>query len=314
MGKIAAYLLIGVGVGISFAWWQGFGAANEDFGAGIAVEDRAPLERRLSELETSLALERYERQSLADELEALRVTVAARAADADGGARGDPRERIASLLESGNTDSPVAERIRERFPDGLPQSRDEIERMMEQRQIDRFVAAGLAPDRAQWIMQREDELAMEVLQARYAAAQNGASEQEVQQIGTAQLLRKELGDAEYEKYLAGQGRPTSINVRDVLTNSPAQSAGLRAGDEIVAYNGQRVFDINELNDLTYQAKPGGTVALQVIRDGQTMQVYVDSGPIGISGGGRPTRRGTDGGGAAGGFGGRGAQGGFGGGR
>jgi len=290
MGKLAAYLLIGIGVGLGFAWWQGLGGAGEDPGTGLAVADRAPLERRLSELETSLALERFERQALADELEALRVTMVARAGEFGAETRGDPRERLASAPSDENAEAPVADRIRERFPDGLPQSREEITRLREQQQIDRFVAAGLAPDRAQWIMRREDELAMEVLQSRYDAVQSGAPDQEVQRINTSGLLRQELGDAEYEKYLEGQGRPTSINVRDVLTNSPAQSAGLRAGDEIVAYNGQRVFDINELNELTHQAKPGGSVALEIVRDGQRMQVYVESGPIGVSGGGRPTRR------------------------
>jgi predicted metalloprotease with PDZ domain len=185
----------------------------------------------------------------------------------------------------------MAERIRERFPNGTPQTPEEFAAFQRQRQIDAYVAAGLAPDRAQWIMQREDELAMQVLQAQYDARQSGASQQEIANISSAQLLRKELGDTDYEKYLAGQGRPTSINVRDVLTNSPAQGAGLQAGDEIVAYNGQRVFDMNELNAQTYEARPGSNVPLQVVRDGQTLQVYVESGPIGISGGGRSTRQG-----------------------
>jgi S1-C subfamily serine protease len=107
------------------------------------------------------------------------------------------------------------------------------------------------------------------------------------------MLRKELGDTDYAKYLEGQGRATSINVREVLTNSPAQTAGLQAGDEIVSYNGQRVFDINELNSLTYETEPGTSVAMQVVRDGQTLQVVVESGPIGISGGGRAPQRGGD---------------------
>jgi predicted metalloprotease with PDZ domain len=170
----------------------------------------------------------------------------------------------------------------------MPQSREEIAAFQQQRQLDAYLAAGLTPERAQFIMRREDELEMEVLQARYDATQRGASQQEIANISSAQVMRKDLGDADYAKYLAGQGRPTSIGVRDVLTNSPAQVAGLQAGDEIVSYNGQRVFDMNELNAMTYEARPGSAVPLQVVRDGQTMQVYVESGPIGISGGGRST--------------------------
>lgn len=290
MGKIAAYLLVGIGVGFGFAWWQGFGGPAGEIGIA-SIEDRAPLERRLSELETSLALERYEREVLAEEIAALRAAVGGSASGEDGPAAGvaGVRERIAAVLESDEPAGPVAERVRERFPNGLPQSRDERERMMRERQIDEFVEAGLTPDRAAWILQREDELEMEVLQARYEATQSGAAPEEVANISLAQAMRAELGDSEYEKYLEGRGRPTSITVREVLTNSPASIAGLEAGDEIVAYDGRRVFEMNELTDLTYAARPGGTVPIDVIRDGQRIQVYVESGPIGISGGGRSRR-------------------------
>jgi S1-C subfamily serine protease len=76
----------------------------------------------------------------------------------------------------------------------------------------------------------------------------------------------------------------------VLQNSPAQAVGLQPGDEIIAYNGKRVFDIGELTGLTNALRPGETVALEIERDGQPIQFFVESGPIGISGGGRSTRR------------------------
>lgn len=303
MIKIAAYLLVGIGIGLGFAYWQGKSATDDDFASGLAPDDQAPVEQRLSELETSLALERFEREQLAAELQALKDSYAAAPSTDDnaGDEPRNPRERLAALANSDES-NPLAERIRQRFPDGIPQTAEEREQFLRQRQLDRLVEAGLTPERAQWVLQREDALEMEVLKARYEATQNGAPAAEVANLSASQMLRKELGDSDYEKYLQAQGRPTSVNVRDVLSNSPAQAAGLQPGDEIVAYNGERVFDINELNDLTYQAKPGATVALDVIRDGQQMQVYVASGPIGISGGGRPSRRDFQG---VGGFGGRG---------
>lgn len=290
MGKIAVYLLVGIGVGLGFAYWQGIGGPESDFGSDLGLEDRAPIERRLSELETALTLERYERQMLADELAALQSSLTADAAAPGGAAAPSERERLAAVVESDRAGGPLAERVRARFPDGLPGSREEIESALEQRQMERFVEAGFAPERAQWIMQREDELRMEVLDAQYEARQNGASPEEIANLGVSQLMRAELGDADYEKYLEGLGRPTSVAVRDVLTNSPAQAAGLAPGDEIVAYNGKRVFDMNELTELTYEARPGETVAIDVVRDGQPMQIYVAGGPIGISGGGRSARR------------------------
>jgi hypothetical protein len=290
--KFAAYLLAGIGLGLGFAYWQIGGEPVGDRGTDLTVEDRLPLDRRLSELENSLELERYERQALAEELADLRASIATGSVgdDAvDGGAElsSNPRERIAALLEQGDGDNPMADQIRERFQNGFG-GVDESAR--EQRQIDRFIESGLTMERAQYILQREDEVAMEVLQARYEATQSGADAAAIADLSASQLMREDLGDADYEKYLDALGRPTTINVREVLTNSPAQAAGLAPGDEIVGYDGKRVFDMNELTSLTYEGGPGGTVAIDVIRNGQPMQLYVERGPIGVSGGGRSTRR------------------------
>lgn len=289
--KFAAYLLAGIGLGVAVAYWQIGGEPVGEWGTEIGVDDRASLERRLSELETSLALERYERQALAEEFAALQASISAdpmSADDAGGIPVEERRERIAALLESDDGANPRLERIRERLPEGFSGVLDEDTRT--QRQIDRFVEAGLTHERAQWILQREDELEMEILQARYDATQDGASAEEVANLSSSQMMREELGDIDYEKYLEGRGRPTTINVREVLTNSPAQAAGLEPGDQIVAYDGKRVFDMNELTNLTYDGNQGDTVAIEVIRDGQPMQLYVERGPIGVSGGGRSIRR------------------------
>jgi hypothetical protein len=280
--KFAIFLAIGIAVGAGFAYWQTAGDPTDDR-AGPAVDGQIPLERRLASLETELALERYERQLLAEELADLSASVAEAgtpvdAADARGGlaaragADGDRiealRERVEAFRNGGNLDDSA----------------------FEQSRIDRFVAAGFSPERAQWILQREDELAMEALQARYEATQSGASAEEVAALNPSQMIRNELGDADYEKYLNGMGRPTSIAIRDVLTNSPAEAAGIRPGDQIVAYDGRRVFDMNELTGLTFEGRSGETVPVDVIRDGQPVQLYVERGPLGISGGGRSIRR------------------------
>jgi hypothetical protein len=288
--KFAAYLLAGIGLGLGFAYWQIGGDPVGDWSSGIAIEDGAPLDRRLSQLETSLQIERLERQALAEELAELRASLATGSENVEesgGEAETNPRERIAALIESGDAGGPMLDRIRERMPDGFG-GFDEAAR--DQRQIERFMEAGLTAERAQWIMAREDELRMEVLDAQYEARRDGASAEEIAALSSTQFMRDELGDADYERYLDGLGRPTSINVREVLTNSPAQAAGLAPGDEIVGYNGKRVFDMSELNSLTLEASPGTTVAIDVMRDGQQIQLYVDGGPIGVSGGGRSTRR------------------------
>ena len=163
MGKIAAYLLAGIVVGVGFAWWQGIGRSEVGIGSDGLPADGGSLEARLSELETELSLERFERQVLADELADLRASVEAMPA---GSAINfdELREQLGSLRDPNNPDNPMADRIRQRFPNGVPQTPEEFEAYQRQEQMNRYIAAGLTPDRAQWIMNRENELEMEVLQ------------------------------------------------------------------------------------------------------------------------------------------------------
>jgi len=150
-----------------------------------------------------------------------------------------------------------------------------------QGRTDRLVEAGFAPDRAEWIVQRESELQMESMQAMFEARQSG-ERPDRSRLDPDQALRTELGDSEYEQYLQANGRSTSVAVGTVLESSPGQRAGLQTGDEIVGYDGQRVFSYGELSERTMSAQPGQSVVVDIVRDGNPMQVVVDAGPIGIS--------------------------------
>lgn len=153
-----------------------------------------------------------------------------------------------------------------------------------ERRLDRLVEAGFARDRAEAIDRRVQELQVQDEQARFDAQRNN---QPYRGVDIGATLRKELGDADYEKYLAGTGRPTSVRVMDVVASSPAEKAGLKPGDQILSYAGQRVFDNADLNALTRQGTPGEAVTVEVQRDGQTVQLSVPRGVLGVqSGGGR----------------------------
>jgi S1-C subfamily serine protease len=99
-------------------------------------------------------------------------------------------------------------------------------------------------------------------------------------------LRTELGDVDYSRYLAANGRQTDIQVYGVLDSSPAQTAGLRPGDRIQRYGGQRIFTVRELTEQTLQGNPGENVAVDILRDGMPMQVVLPRGPLGVTGGPR----------------------------
>ncbi|MEO8316206.1 MAG: PDZ domain-containing protein [Pseudomonadota bacterium] len=205
-----------------------------------------------------------------------------------------------------------------RPPFGEQPSEEQIKTMREQfqeRENERIRASGLTPERMQAINRRAEELRVAAMQAQYEAQRTG---QRVDGGNIEASLRKELGDAEYERYLKASGRQTEVRVMEVLATSAAEHAGLKAGDEIVSYNGKRVFDARELNTLATQGAAGGSVTVEVKRSGQTVQLSVPVGPLGVNAGGDRPGGGpggfVGGGGGPGGFGGGGRQGGGGGGR
>jgi S1-C subfamily serine protease len=152
-----------------------------------------------------------------------------------------------------------------------------------------LIEAGFQPGRAEYIVRRESELQMQSLQARYEAERDGTPYDYRQRDSSGSALRAELGDAEYEQYLLANGRSTNVAVSNVIESSPAQRAGLQIGDEIVRYDGYRVFSMSDLSSRTMQGDPGVSVAVDIMRDGVPMQVVLPRGPVGVSTGRRYSR-------------------------
>jgi len=228
-----------------------------------------PLEERIQALEQAVSDERYARQLLQDELFVLTSEIEALTATR----APDPAEDRSEAFERIGTAPSVSRR------GGGAEGR-----------VARLIEAGFAPGQAEWIVQRESQLQMEALQARYDAERTGDAMNFFQSRSAASdALRNELGDADYERYLDASGRPTSVAVSSVLDSSPAQRAGLRPGDEIVSYDGKRIFSMSDLTRQTMEGQPGEQVVVDVLRDGVSMQVAVPRGPIGISGGRRFSR-------------------------
>lgn len=228
---------------------------------------------RIRALEMAVAQERNARLLLEDELQALYAEID-RLADGSGAMPGD-----------------------EQFLDGAAFGEQGRELWQQQgqdsgaTQVDRLVAAGFSPDRAEYVASREAELQMAQMQEIYNARQEGRRPDR-SLLDTQNILRNELGDTQYEQYLEANGQPTSVRVGSVLDASPGQRAGLQPGDEIVAYGGDRVFSYPDLRDATLGTPSGQSVVVDIVRDGMPMQVVIESGPIGISDRGyaRPIRR------------------------
>jgi hypothetical protein len=284
MSKVSLFVAAGLGFGVALAvvFWLQEDSTPAAFSSGSTVVADGGGARgfggasaaRLGELEAALEAEVAQRTALearvtalSDELAALRE----QPADDGAGAAGD---RGADTRQNEPPGPPrFARNIAARRGD--PQSR----------QRDLLLAAGFAPDRVEWIMERTSELRMKALQAQYDAAREGRPPDPGQGVAGDSTLRAELGDTDYERYLTALGRPTSVPVQSVLASSPAERSGLKPGDEVVAYDGQRVFDMRELNQLTLEGTAGESVTVSVRRDGQTIQLTMPRGPLGIFGGG-----------------------------
>lgn len=147
---------------------------------------------------------------------------------------------------------------------------------------ERLLAAGFTAERIAWIERRTDELKLAVIRAEHEAELEGREATRAETLTPAIVLRSEMGDVEYERYLRAIGAPTTVPVHGVLAGSSAATAGLLNGDEIVAYDGSRVFNLPELQLLTLSGIQGETVIVEVIRNGSRFQLALPRGPLGIS--------------------------------
>lgn len=90
-----------------------------------------------------------------------------------------------------------------------------------------------------------------------------------------------IGDLDEEKAeLLGLKEQGGALITKVGDESPAQKAGLEVGDVVVGVNGQRIDTSAKLRLIVSGQKPGSTVSLDVLRDGQkrTLQAVLEELP------------------------------------
>jgi len=72
-------------------------------------------------------------------------------------------------------------------------------------------------------------------------------------------------------------QPVGAVVTTIEKGSPADKAGLKLGDVILAYNGKKIEDPNELPRLVAATKPGDKATLELWRDGKSERLAVSVG-------------------------------------
>ena len=243
--------------------------------AQVASFPSSDFEERIAALEEAVVEEREQRLRLEAEILNLKQTesnAAVEAVPANG--------RLAALIGEDGLPEDI-QNIREQ----IEERRNAARGNTEERQLESLVEAGFDEYQAEEIIRQTEEMQMAMLNARFEASQSGedfnAGEMQAQAVAE---FRADLGEQDYERYLEATNQSTSIGVSNVLASSPAEIAGMQTGDEIVSYNGERVFNTNDLNRLTNSSDASGNVIVEVIRDGETISLSLPEGPIGITSG------------------------------
>ncbi len=167
---------------------------------------------------------------------------------------------------------------------GPPRDQVDYSKSAEERAL---VAAGLAPEEAQRLKQRRDRLAMSEVYLRDQATREGWLDtprfrEEMAELAAQRTsVRDEIGDDSYDHYLYAIGRPNRLRVDDVMFESVAEEVGLKTGDLILSYDGQRLFAAEDLVEQTHEGETGETVVLDVVRNRERIEIAVPRGPLGV---------------------------------
>jgi len=70
-----------------------------------------------------------------------------------------------------------------------------------------------------------------------------------------------------------------VLINEVIANSPADNAGIKEGDVIIEYDGNKVTDVQSFRIMVASTAPGKTVKLKLIRNSREMELKVKIGEM-----------------------------------
>lgn len=150
----------------------------------------------------------------------------------------------------------------------------------------RLIETGMDRIQASQLRAHFEQLELERLQLRNQSLREGWDRRQLREALRA-VARKEveikdqLGEAAYDAYRYAAGLPNRVAVTSVLASAQAGEAGILPGDYIMRYDNERIYDWFDLQEATAAGEIGEMVSLEVERDGETLQFYLQRGPLGI---------------------------------
>lgn len=153
--------------------------------------------------------------------------------------------------------------------------------------LDALLDAGIDTGTAAWLQEQIDAMEMDELWLTDRATREGwrrsgryLKEQRANRARLASLRDELNNDDTWDRLLYATNRKNRVILQHIMHNSPAEQYGLQEGDNIISYNGQRIFTSGELVTATTEGQTGTTVLVEVERDGQRLNLALPSGPIG----------------------------------
>jgi hypothetical protein len=287
MSRLAQGLLIGTVLGIAMmlilVWSFRDDPPAPLTPAGASSTDGAA-ESDVAALQKAVARERRARERLEGEVAALTLRLEefafeygigdpAGGVSAPGGVGlGEPED------EARPGDSPA-----ERVDDDPPRGDDEAP-SADWFSADKLARLGYSPDEIARIRERWSESVMNELYLGDARARGEAKPGKKMRMlrGAINLeLRADLGDESYDALLYATNQKNRVLITDVLDGSPASEAGIRPGDEVLSYDGNRIFNPFAFKAGTSRGELGEWVAVEVLRGGESYRLFARRGPLGV---------------------------------
>ena len=150
-----------------------------------------------------------------------------------------------------------------------------------------LIDAGMTQMEAEQLKVRFEEMELAKLYLRDQAVREGWSggkryREERQKLESkTEDIKQELDEKAYDAYLFASGQSNRVAVQSVLSGSAAGNAGMLAGDQVLRYASERIYNWRDLRNATTQGDLTETVAIEILRDNKRMELYVQRGPLGI---------------------------------
>jgi hypothetical protein len=152
---------------------------------------------------------------------------------------------------------------------------------------DELLSAGFDPFTVDEIRSIRNQVQLQRLDLRDIATREGwvnsdRFRQELRELNRDSRLRDSLGDENYDKLLLAEGRYNRVKIDSIIANSAADNAGVTDGDILFRYADERIFTFADLRSATTSGQRDEPVIIEVLRDGQSVELVVPRGPLGVT--------------------------------